>query len=194
MPDAYRAFIALDLPDALRDHLGRAQQCLKDQGIHARWVRPAAMHLTLKFLGQLPLEMVDPVAAALDRISAHATALQLTATGLGVFPNQSRPRVLWMGIGGESEQLMMLQRSVEEALSSLGWPEERRPFQGHLTLARVKGRRPFEKGLADMLAQCESRDALVFRADCLALYRSRLQPEGAVHDKLRRWPLNSTAL
>jgi len=192
MPDAYRAFIALVLPDALREHLRGVQGCLSDNGLRARWVRPASMHLTLKFLGPLPLDKVAAVIAVLDQVARGCPPLQLTAAELGGFPHLHRPRVLWLGIGGQHERLRRLQQSIEAALATLGWPPEKRPYQGHLTLARAKGRRPWDKRAGDILARCTPRKAMAFQADRLALFRSRLQPGGAVHDQLKEWILIDT--
>lgn len=193
MPDTYRAFIALALSDELRRHLGRIQSCLSKKGVRARWVRPESMHLTLKFLGELPLEKIAAVTEVLDQAATHCAPLQLTAVGLGGFPNRIRPRVLWLGVGGEWEGLVSMQQRIEAGLSPLGWPPEKRPFRGHLTLARARGRGGLAKGTGDILAQCEPGDALAFQADHLALYRSRLRPEGAVHDILKQWTLKRPA-
>lgn len=184
MTDAYRAFIAFPLPRRVLDYLAGLQHCLAAQGIRARWVRPEGMHLTLKFLGRLASEKVDAVAAVLDTIAVYYAPLQLTALGLGVFPDRGRPRVLWVGIEGESVRLGGLQQDIETGLSPLGWPKEKRPFRGHLTLARAKGRRPFERHIGDLLAQCEPNEPVAFVADKLTLYRSRLRPGGAVYDKI----------
>lgn len=189
MPDAYRAFIALALPDELRRHLGRIQRCLSDKGLRARWVRPESMHLTLKFLGDLPLDKIPAVTAVLDQVAGRCAALQLTAEGLGGFPNRNRPRVLWVGIGGECGALVAMQQGIETGLAPLGWPHESRPYRGHLTLGRAKGRGTLAKNTGEILTQCEPGGALAFRADRLVLYRSRLQPEGAVHAPLHQWTL-----
>lgn len=186
MTDAYRAFIAFPLPRRVLDYLAGLQHCLAAQGIRARWVRPEGMHLTLKFLGRLASEKVDAVAALLDTIAVYYAPLQLTALGLGGFPNRGRPRVLWVGIEGESVRLVGLQQDIETGLSPLGWPKEKRPFRGHLTLARAKGRRPFERHIGDLLAQCEPNEPVAFVADKLTLYRSRLRPGGAVYDKINQ--------
>jgi len=189
MSDAYRAFIALVLPDALREHLRGVQACLSGNGVRARWVRPASMHLTLKFLGPLPLDKVAAVIAVLDQVTRACPPLQLTAAELGGFPHLHRPRVLWMGIGGQHERLQRLQQAIETALAPLGWSPEKRPFQGHLTLARAKGRRPWDKTVGDILIRCTPREALSFQATRLALFHSQLQPGGAVHEQLKEWIL-----
>jgi RNA 2',3'-cyclic 3'-phosphodiesterase len=190
MSDAYRAFIALPLPRKVIDHLSAVQHCLATGGIRARWVRPEGMHLTLKFIGHLVPEKIEAVHAVLDRAAAYHSPLQLTALGLGAFPNRRRPRVLWMGIGGETIRLGRLQHDIENGLSALGWPCEKRPFKGHLTLARARGRRPFESDIESLVVQCEPREPFGFVADKLILYSSRLRPEGAVYDKCHQRVLN----
>jgi 2'-5' RNA ligase len=193
MTDAFRAFIALPLPRMVLDHLSGVQQCLATKGIRARWVRPEGIHLTLKFLGHLAPEKVEAVVAALDRVAAHHTPLQLTTLGLGGFPNIGRPRVLWVGIGGESAHLGRLHQAIEAGLLPLGWPAEKRSFRGHLTLARAKGQRPFERHVGGLLAQCEPYQPVAFVADKLTLYRSHLRPEGAVYDKISQRVLSGGA-
>ena len=192
MPDTYRAFIALPVPPAVVDFLKRVQDCLVGKGVHARWVRPGSMHLTLKFLGPLESARVDDVCTALEMVIAHHSALQLTVQGLGGFPNRRRPRVIWMGIGGENHRLEDLHRDIEAGLDTLGWPREKRPFRGHLTLARAKGRRPFDRSIANLWAACEPEMPLGFTAESLALYRSELKPQGAVYHKLGHWELKAT--
>lgn len=184
MTNAYRAFIALPLPRKVLDYLTGVQECLAAQGIRARWVRPEAMHLTVKFLGHMESEKTETVLAALDQVAANYPPLQLTTLGLGGFPNIGRPRVLWAGIGGDRKRLMGLQQDIESFLEPQGWLKEKRPYKGHLTLARAKGRRPFERQIGRLIAACEPDEPLAFVADKLTLYRSRLRPEGAVYDKI----------
>lgn len=193
MTDAYRAFIAFPLPRRVLDYLAGVQNCLAAQGIRARWVRPEGMHLTLKFLGRLAPEKVDAVVAVLDTVATHYAPLQLTARGLGGFPHRGRPRVLWAGIEGQSVRLDCLQQDIETGLVPLGWPKEKRPYKGHLTLARAKGRRPFERPIGDLRAQCDPEESIVFIAEKLTLYRSRLRPGGAVYDNISQRVLSGEA-
>lgn len=193
MSDAYRAFIALPLPRKVIDHLSTVQHCLAAEGIRARWVRPEGMHLTLKFIGRLEPEKAPAVHAVLDRVAVQYSPLQLTALGLGGFPNRRRPRVLWVGIGGDTARLERLQQDIDTGLAALGWPGEKRPFKGHLTLARARGRCPFESGIDRIVVQCEPQTPLGFMADKLVLYRSRLRPEGAIYDTCSQRVLNGAA-
>jgi 2'-5' RNA ligase len=151
------------------------------------------MHLTLKFLGQLPLDKVAAVIAILDKVADDCPPLQLTAAEVGGFPQRHRPRVLWMGIGGENERLHRLQQAIQTGLATLGWPPEKRPFQGHLTLARAKGRRPLERVVGDILTRCTPEEAMTFQADRLTLFRSRLRPGGAIHNPIKQWILKMPA-
>ena len=194
MPDAYRAFVALTLPHAVIDHLGQVQRCLADQGLSARWVRPAGMHLTLKFLGRLLPEKVAAVQALLETEAARHPAMRLTVQGLGGFPNRRRPRVLWMGIGGEKVRLEGLQRDLEDGLAVLGWPPEKRSFRGHLTLARAKGRRPFGPGIEGFLTKCEPNKSVSFTGRRLALCHSELRPAGAVYGEISQVVLSAPAV
>jgi 2'-5' RNA ligase len=90
-------------------------------------------------------------------------------------------------------RLSRLQQDIETGLAPLGWPKEKRPYKGHLTLARAKGRRPFERHVRDLLVQCEPDESAVFIAEKLTLYRSRLQPGGAVYDKISQRVLSGEA-
>lgn len=189
MPNAYRVFIALPLPPPVREHMAGVQSCLAGQGLRARWVRSESMHLTLKFLGALVPEKVATVVGALDPVAAAGRPLALATAGLGVFPNLRRARVVWLGVGGGRHHLTALQQAVDAALAPLGWPPEKRSFKGHLTLARAKGRGLFARSIADQLSLCEPADRVPFQADRMVLYRSRLEPRGAIYDKLHQWHL-----
>lgn len=189
MPETYRAFIALTLPPPVRAHLAEVQNCLAGQGVRGRWVRPESMHLTLKFLGSLLPEALPGLVSALAPVATACPPLALSTLGLGGFPRLGRARVLWLGIGGECDRLAALQQAIDAALAPLDWPPERRPFQGHLTLARAKGRGLFGGDAAHGLAQCEPVTGVAFTADRLTLYRSRLRPRGAVYEVLHQWRL-----
>lgn len=136
-----RVFVALNLPQDAKNVLSQAMQQLQEElpdGI--RWVRPDGIHLTLKFLGDVDAGQVEPVLSAMGRVASldEHSPFDLELTRLGMFPNAREPRVLWAGVGGDIPALTMLQESVDEAISGLGFPPERRPFRPHLTLGRVR--------------------------------------------------------
>ena len=151
-----------------------------------RWVRPEAMHLTVKFYGDVAAEAVDALADGLARAAATSRPLDLTLEGLGVFPNPRRPQVIWAGLGGEVASLQALAAEVERISTALGYAPESRAFKPHLTLGRVGGSlKPADQArlLAGLAAR--QRDTFgLFRAGELSLVRSDLRPNGSVYTTL----------
>jgi 2'-5' RNA ligase len=142
-PEDLRTFVAIELPPAVHEALGQTQSLLASRMARAgvdravRWVNPSAIHLTLKFLGPTPAGLLPDVEARLVASLAGRRQFALDLAGLGVFPSPGAPRVLWVGLAGQIDDLMAVQRLVEEALSPLGYPTDARRFSPHLTLARV---------------------------------------------------------
>jgi 2'-5' RNA ligase len=182
-----RSFIAIELPDDIRQALGRVQGQLKRDLVGVRWVQPASIHLTLKFLGDIRPEQVQPIAAAAAGAVEGEPPFSLGLSGLGAFPGPRKPRVIWVGIVGDVERLGRLQARLEEALEPLGFPAEHRPFRPHLTLGRIKDpRRPpdLTRALADVtVPTCNS-----FDVHEILVYKSDLRPTGAIYTKLQHLP------
>jgi RNA 2',3'-cyclic 3'-phosphodiesterase len=105
-----------------------------------RWVRLDGLHLTLRFLGPTPDALVEPTAAAVSAVAQEADGpIELELTGAGTFPRASRPRTLWIGVGGATAELERLASLAEHHLVAAGWPPEPRAYRPHLTLARSDG-------------------------------------------------------
>ena len=170
-----RCFVAAPLPAATREELGGLQQRLQWAGLAARWVRPEALHLTLKFLGELTPDTFDRVAEQLARPLESVGPLRLTPRGVGTFPPGSRARVVWVGIEGDG--LAQVVRELEARLVRCGIEREPRPFRPHLTL----GRSTRLAGLGDGVARLEGESAFAapaFAVRELVLYESRLRDQG----------------
>ena len=183
-----RAFVAVPLPEAVTAFLDRLAGRIRAAGLHGRWVPPGNIHLTLKFLGDIDAATVDPLSAALAGAVRGCAPIRLAPAGLGVFPRPRRARVLWMGLTGDLEALAGLQARVEAAAEQLGHPRERRPWTGHLTLARARNEFDPQR-LVDILQTHGAFRAPSFHADCLVLYRSVLSPGGAGYHPLARLAL-----
>ena len=183
MVETFRAFIAIDLPDSVRSSLETAQETLKSYGFRIKWVRPQSIHLTLKFLGNIDVAQTDAIVNAMDLAAKGCTALTLAPSGVGVFPNVRRPRVIWVGIGGQLDPLKNLQRALEVQLADLGFPSESRPFKGHLTLGRVKGKIAAHR-LQTALSDLEMFESNSFEVNQIILFKSQLQSSGAVYTKV----------
>ena len=152
-------------------------------GESVRWVRTEGIHLTLKFMGDIEAGMVDRVLEAMPAVASQFSPFELAITGLGVFPNPRRPRVLWSGVHGEMETLAALQLAIDDALGELGLRKEQRAFSPHLTLGRV--RRDVADGQLRRIGQLveggELSGAPSWTADSVNLMRTELDPAGSRH-------------
>lgn len=132
-----RSFIAIELPESTVNLLVKLQQEFKKCGADVRWIKPGSIHLTLKFLGNINENNVDEIVELLRRVSKKYEAFNLTLSGIGVFPNNRSPRVLWVGID-INDSLTRLQNDIEEEIYLTGFEKEKRKFTPHLTLGRFK--------------------------------------------------------
>jgi 2'-5' RNA ligase len=190
MPDSLRLFVAIELPAELQAALSRLQHELQRRGLEKlRWVRPEGIHLTLKFLGETPMEKVSAIEAALaDSVEGIATH-ELLIGKLGTFGG-GRPRVLWLDLAGDLDRVRQLQERVEALTEKLGFPREARGWSPHLTLARVRPETARE--IAGAIAPAISAVTIppgVVPAREVSLMRSTLRPSGAVYERVAAFPL-----
>ncbi len=184
MPDTIRTFIAFKLPKNIISSISEIQNRFKSYAFKARWVNPANIHLTLKFLGDINYTDIEKVSEAIiNAVNGHAP-ISLAVKGTGVFPGIKRPRVIWVGLTGEIEKLVGIQNDIEENLEELGFPREKRPFRGHLTLGRIKGKINPKK-LLDAIKKFEKFESELFTADKIFLFKSDLKSTGSVYTELK---------
>lgn len=186
-----RCFVACGLPravlEAVEAYQRRLEPSLRPLELDARWARPASLHLTLRFLGEIDDGLVDALGSALRGAVADQPAFSFRLGGLGCFPDPRRPRVLWLG--AESPGLAPLHDAVQQALESLGLPPPDRPFFPHITLARLKTPR----SLAGLLREPPAFDERTVPVGEVLLYRSELSPKGGRYTVLRRAALAGAA-
>jgi 2'-5' RNA ligase len=199
-----RAFIALDLPPAVQDAIAQQQARLQARlerdgaAFSLRWTRPDSVHLTLRFLGDTTHDQRTRLSAGLQSAAAAWPELALRFGGLGCFPNSRAPRVVWLGLDGDVAKLAAIQKQVEQLTQAVGFAAEERPFAPHLTIARARR----EAGRTDLQRTGQAVQALAgedagtapivaFRADCVVLYRSDLDPGGARYTVLERFALGA---
>ena len=187
-----RAFIALDLPPGVHRALAGLQQEWQRTAAMVSWIKPESIHLTLKFLGNIANEQVTEIQALLLKVAATASPLRLQPLGCGAFPSIKQARVVWVGLQGAIEELLKLQKSIEDALVPLGFEPEDRPYRAHLTLGRVKGRRHLQL-LQEAVLRRQDFQAEAFDVTEVVLYRSELRPEGARYTALFRAPLGAAS-
>ena len=183
-----RSFLALDPPDEVIREIGAIQSRLRKliEG-DIRWVRPEGIHLTLKFFGDVFAADVVNIATVVEKAAEEERSFSLAIGGAGVFPDPHRPRVLWLGMNGDVERLLVFQKGLDQALHEIGFPREERPFRPHLTVARIKTSRGLI-GLARALEKNEEYSAGRFVASGLSLIQSELTPRGAIYTKLKWFP------
>ena len=191
-----RLFVACELPGEARQALAAVQRLLQERGTEGlRWVRPEGIHLTLKFLGEVPARRLEAIERALARAVQEPFSLSVRLGRLGSFGGSTGLRVVWVGLEGDVEELARLAARVEGALDPLGFPRERRPFAAHLTLARVKeGASPQDRRrLFELVRSLEPPPLPGATLETVSLMQSTLEPGGARYQCLARFPISSPA-
>jgi 2'-5' RNA ligase len=177
-----RCFVAVELPSYMREEIGRLQSSIATDGL--RLVRAELVHVTIKFLGDVPQEKVGQVAEALGKVTFAPFPVRVL--GMGAFPGRA-VRVVWMGLEGNFQELY---QKVEQALSPLGFAPEARGFSPHATLGRVA--RPsaeMNRRLGAKIANFSSSDLGSFTVDRFYLKKSTLTPGGPIYEDLAGFPL-----
>jgi RNA 2',3'-cyclic 3'-phosphodiesterase len=178
-----RLFLAVELPDKVRDVIARGLATLKRDQPAARWVRAEGIHVTLKFLGEVPDTAVAALGEAVPPALAAFAPVQVRLGGGGFFPNERRARVAWLG--GTAPGLEAWAAALEDVAAGLGVEREQRPFSLHLTLARLE--RPWGvQAVEHFKVQAGKWQLEPFVAREVVLFRSELQPGGAVYTALHR--------
>jgi len=181
-----RCFIAVELPEEIRAALSRLQAKLKSGEFPVKWVDPYSIHLTLKFLGNVNPDMTGPITEAIKGGTEGIPPLKLEIKGLGVFPNPRRVQVVWVGMSGDVEKLLQLQKGLESRLAKLGFAPEARAFTPHLTLGRVRERASPEERqkLGELIGSTKFETEHTFNVNSLSLMRSQLTREGAIYSQI----------
>jgi len=185
-----RAFVAIELSPEVLAALGQVQDRLRrgEGGRAGRWVKAEGIHLTLKFLGEVPAEKLEAIHQAVGQACLGRAPFELAVAELGCFPNLRRPRVVWVGVREDTGQLAGLQEAVERELNRLGFPPEGRKFTPHLTLARVQDRAsPREiEALGKAVGTAQIGELARMRVGAVSVMKSDLRPEGAIYTELYR--------
>ena len=168
-----RLFVAIDLPDTIKDQLG----ALCDGVPGAKWVKRDQLHLTLRFIGEVSDVKFREIKDTLNRI--NAAPFTIAMQGVGQFPPRRAARVLWVGVDAPSE-LSQLQQQVETTLNELGCPPDERPFSAHITLARLKTPPPIST-IQDYLTRHGAFQSDPFPINQFVLYSSMLAPQGPTY-------------
>jgi 2'-5' RNA ligase len=181
-----RCFIAVELPEEIKAGLSRLQTKLKPNQFPVKWVDPYSIHLTLKFLGNVNADMTGEITGAMAEAAQGIPPLQLEIKDLGVFPNLRRVQVVWVGVSGDLDKLLQLQKRLETNLARLGFAPEARAFTPHLTLGRVRERASAEERqkLGELIAGTKFEAGYTLPVESINLMRSQLTREGAIYSRI----------
>jgi len=184
-----RCFVAIELDESVIEAAGDLQDELREtadleQG-DAKWVKPEAMHLTLKFLGEVSEAQVEDVCDVVSKTAQKHTGFRLEVEGTGCFGKPAR--VVWIGIA-KNEQLISLQKDIEKSLAKAGWPEDERPFTSHLTVCRINNAFAGRK-LAEIAEDYKDTHFGSISVDSVCVFESELGPTGPRYTLLKRCKL-----
>jgi 2'-5' RNA ligase len=177
-----RCFIAIELPEELRESIASRTAALRRCPAGVKWVRPENIHLTLKFLGKTPEGDVPNMQKELSGALQGIQGFCLRVRGAGTFPGPRRPRVIWVGVE-DSEALVRVHERVEQCMAGLGYPPEERRFRAHLTIGRVKDAGGMRTLMRELEVLCNEEFGSV-EVKNVSFMKSELHPSGARHERL----------
>lgn len=193
--DSARLFVAIELPQDIREVIegiqAQTRENLDTAANLLRWSRPEGIHITLQFLGEVPISRIPAITQALQQACVGKGPFSLEVGGLGAFPNVRRPHVVWVGLGGDIGAATDLAAAVQDALSSLGFKPDK-PFTPHMTIARLReGTRPEQLApLARVLSLTNTvlPESASFQVAGISLMQSFLQSGGSVYEQIAHVP------
>lgn len=182
-PRVIRTFVAIDLPESIKQDLEKLQSLMMTETRGIRWVKPENIHLTLKFFGNVEIGRILQIERAIEKIVRNYKPFQLTPKGCGAFPSIKNIRVIWAGLEGDLNILLDLQRNLELEFESIGFPREERAFSPHLTLGRAKNITRDEK-IGKSIVKAAGFQSSPFWVSEIVIFKSTLTPSGSVYNRI----------
>lgn len=189
-----RIFIAVRMPDEVIQKITRISNYFQKQTPKEalKWVETENLHLTLKFLGEIPEQTITKVQPILRAVGNGQKPFDIAVAGLGMYPHAKRPRVVWLGVEGV-DPLISLHNELESELAKIGLQKESRPYNPHLTLARVRQRTSRETAakVGDILSGFKVDSLGRFTVSDIHLIESQLTPQGPIYTTRFTAPLSA---
>jgi RNA 2',3'-cyclic 3'-phosphodiesterase len=175
-----RLFLAIDIPNSAREKITEVQSIYRTLNLDATWVKPSNMHLTLKFLGNTQSGLIPKIKERMEGIVKTMAPFSIALGNVGVFPDLSRPRVLWVGIEGAKDHLDSLKEKIEQQMTCLGFPADNKKSVHHLTLGRIKSGKGKER-LKKAVESAPPINVNAFEVSAVQLIKSELTPKGSIY-------------
>lgn len=185
MAETIRAFIAIELSGQIKETIRNFQEQLKPLGCDVSWVKPENAHLTLKFLGDVKIKMIPSVTETLANSCRDLRFFDTALTQPGVFPDLRHPRVVWIGLDDTEGKLGQLTGSLETAFGNIGFKKERREFQAHITVGRIRTLKNVTK-LCDAIKRFTVPSSIKQSVGEITFFKSTLTPQGSIYEHLSR--------
>jgi 2'-5' RNA ligase len=189
MKNTLRTFVAVEISEPIRARAAELFALLGGTSASVKWVEPHNLHLTMKFLGDVHQREIAAVCRAVAQGVGKVAPFDLEVRGVGAFPSAARPRTFWLGGAAGAEQMVLLHDRVETALAELGYRQEHRRFQTHLTIGRVRGGGPGIVELGKLIQQHADFSAGHMMVGKLSVFASTLTPAGPIYELLGTGPL-----
>lgn len=177
-----RTFICIEVPETIKQRIAILQQDLRRSDAQISWVKPSNIHLTLKFLGDVPASKVEGIQLAVERAASSLEEFEIEVGSAGCFPTPRNPRVLWVGLTDLPDSLKQLHASIEAELAREGFPRESKRFSPHLTIGRVRAPKGAARVAEDLIARGFEPEQ--FRAREVIVMRSDLNSKGSIYTPL----------
>ena|SRR3989338_9370132 len=185
-----RIFIAIELTEEIKDALAQIQARLKYSGADVKWVERGNIHLTLKFLGEVPEKKIEEAALELDAAAKESKPFDMDIKEIGVFPKIDFPQVVWVGLDRGASEAKGLAQKIDERLERLGFARESRPFSPHLTIGRVKSSKN-KQALKERILSTNVEGCLSQRVESVILFQSSLTSTGPIYTMLHESKFSS---
>jgi len=185
-----RIFIAVEIPEPVKKKISHIVQELKGKVEKIKWVNSELVHFTLKFLGEISEEGLKKVKEVILQIAREYSPFTLNIKGMGVFPDYSSPRVIWIGVDEGKEAIGKLAEKLDKELSKEGFIREKREWVPHLTVGRVKFLREKEK-LKELIYSRENIEVGEVKVESLSIIQSYLTPKGSIYKTIEKFSFAS---
>jgi len=182
-----RTFIAIELPPEIKDALSRLQRQLQNSQADVKWVQPQNIHLTLKFLGERDVKLIEKIMQILQEVTQGQKSFHARISCLGAFPSINSPRIIWVGIDLGDSETKEIAKELEGRISKIGIPKEDRPFSSHITIGRIRSPKNRDSLIQNLnhLQDKFGEFTLEFPVTKITLFKSTLSSRGPIYEVLK---------